>query len=274
MRVRTRQPESPIFQRQDAFTFRSYLCLRCSANYRCVSGSRVGLGRAEYVLSLKHLTPQTESMQAGTEKHAEFSRDLIEPRALGENLYRSMLRNGETVTLKEAMSCVMKGYSGKLDVLRIRREEGGEYFVDIQENKSHPAGGEWFIKWMLQLALYGYVYSHTDMAYIHADERHWWPVYLPEDSEPVINVRAYLHYLDGTRPDHPDGWFCRRNKIEESWMLPWVQLMKKRASEKWPLHRRGLYVIDVPDEPDPLFFGKRKVLVKDPPRLGARSNFE
>ncbi len=259
-----------LIKRSDAFTFVSDLCLRCAANYRCLPGAFVGMNKDEFLLALHHKTVVNDAMRRGMQIHEEFAKEIESASELTAEQYYTRLRSGEKVILKEVKSCLMRGYRGRIDILSIQRRMG-RYFIEIQENKSNF--NEKFIRrWFIQLCVYGMIYSSMDMNYIHG--REWFRIFLPEDKEPIITVKAYLYFINDGKMI-PDTYFCIDNKIQEWWMKWVYQVYRLAAIKRRRYMRRGLYMLSIDeDEPKPLFFGEKKLLRKTPPPLKPRNNFE
>lgn len=297
-----------VLDKRDAFTFLSTLCLRCSRNFDCVSGSRIALSPSAYVLSIskQRSQPKSQAMLEGLQKHEEYAHDIPEISELGPSEYYRRLLAGEEVKLSESKVCTMaRAMRGSIDVLTMQRfigKNGPEYNITIQDNKLSFAK-ETFRKGMFQLAHYGMIFGNPTMAFFHVDPENnlWIPVF--PDPDPILNIRCFLHDFKTGR-DYPDSSirFMTLNKISEWWMK-YVINVYKLLKQKRELNRRGLYMLDLMEEcPDckgtgktnavppkrcdtckgigkltpherQLFFGKNKVLVKTAPRDYARSNF-
>lgn len=252
-----------ILTKQNTYTYLSALCLRCAANFTCVSGSTVGMDKTEYLTSQHRLTPETPAMREGKRKHEEAQAGYVELGDIGFERLRTILERGEPLIVKEAPVCTMlrNGYRGKIDLLTIQKKDG-EWWVDIFDWKS-----SWNKKHFLQLATYGTVFGQTTANYLHVTEHKWLPIY---DEEPVLNIDAHFQIFGETRvfPDRSVP-FMRRNKLNE-WWLPWYIQVLRRAKKLRTYHRRGMYLLDVPEIPAPTFFGKTKLLRTTPPALPPR----
>jgi len=285
---------SSLIIHQDRWTFFRSDCSSCPNVNTCVSGSSLHYSPRQYVLAMRGYRGRvTSAMTEGIQLHEEFQKGL--PSFDQYNKFFDDLESGMPITLKELPICsrLRGGLRGHYDRFSIKKIGANHYVVEVTEFKR-----SYLREYLNQLIAYGVICSDPNcevVSYLPSLRNPKKKVSVPHRlycQNPVIDIVLRLRISSGKEYVWP---FLEQNKPTEWGHIQTMRLMKLLKPRR-RLHRFTITMFEalpycrycrrdgneecsfwneicsrVSYQPRTvsrrMFFGKKKLLVKSPPKL-------
>lgn len=281
--------------RRDRWTFFRNDCGSCPNVNTCVSGSSLHYSPRQYVLAMRGYRGRvTPTMTEGLQQHEEFQKGLPAFDEYGLKLFDDV-NSGAPVTLKELPICsrLRGGLRGHFDRFSMQKFGENRYVVEITEFKR-----SYLREYLNQLVAYGVICSDPNCEVVlrlpslrNPKKKKSVPLKLYSES-PILDVILRMRISNGKEY----AWsFLERNK-PTAWGHAQTMRLMKLLKPRRRLHRFDITMFEalpycrycrrdgneecpfwseicsrVPYEPRKAsirtFFGKKRLLVKSPPKL-------